>query len=57
MTDSWGSYRSWDLGSTQPSRVEGRLFVFDLEIGSVNTLGASPSSWILLPLPTGVQCL
>lgn len=37
MTDSWGSYRSWDLGSTQPSKVEGRLFVFDLEIGSVST--------------------
>lgn len=52
MIYSWGSYRSWDLGSTQPSKVEGRLFVFDLEIG-----GASPSSWILLPLPTGVQCL
>lgn len=57
MTDSWGSYRSWDLGSTQPSKVEARPFAFDLEIDSVRGRSQpalldspSPSNWSSVPL-------
>lgn len=57
MTDSWGSYRSWDLGSTQPSKVEARSFAFDLEIDSVRGRSQpalldspSPSNWSSVPL-------